>query len=170
MLTQLLRPKPGAKGQHLPARAHTRLCSDFQKIAAGDGGSVRQRGPSPPPPWCDACFEPLQDPDGGPLPAYPSGKTWDEPSGKTGSGKKFFHNIIDGSKVFRFFCRVGVKYQMRLMGLVPAHVHSWDPQRLPQCRYLQYPVFSLRIWDWKVQSTRRWKSNLKQYFKTMFVS
>ncbi|CAK9081080.1 unnamed protein product [Durusdinium trenchii] len=43
----------------------------------------------------DACA----DPDGGPLPAYPSGKTWDEPSGKTGSGKKFFHNIIDGSKV-----------------------------------------------------------------------
>ena len=36
---------------------------------------------------------------GGPFPAYPSGKTWDEPSGKTGSGKKFFHNIIDGSKV-----------------------------------------------------------------------
>eukprot|EP00439_Symbiodinium_sp_Y106_P086940 s8_g37.t1 len=43
------------------------------------------------------CFNP--DPDGGPFPAYPSGKTWDEPSGKTGSGKKFFHNIIDGSKV-----------------------------------------------------------------------
>ncbi|CAE7199486.1 osm1 [Symbiodinium sp. CCMP2592] len=40
-----------------------------------------------------------KDPDGGPFPAYPSGKTWDEPSGKTGSGKKFFHNIIDGSKV-----------------------------------------------------------------------
>eukprot|EP00913_Durusdinium_trenchii_P031615 g29605.t1 len=46
-----------------------------------------------------AFSSPLQDPDGGPLPAYPSGKTWDEPSGKTGSGKKFFHNIIDGSKV-----------------------------------------------------------------------
>jgi len=40
-----------------------------------------------------------KDPEGGPFPAYPSGKTWDEPSGKTGSGKKFFHNIIDGSKV-----------------------------------------------------------------------
>merc|ERR1711879_913082 len=26
-----------------------------------------------------------KDPDGGPLPAYPYGKTWDEPSGKTGS-------------------------------------------------------------------------------------
>jgi flavocytochrome c len=29
-----------------------------------------------------------KDPEGGPHPAYPSGKTWDEPSGKTGSGKK----------------------------------------------------------------------------------
>ena len=40
-----------------------------------------------------------KDPEGGPYPAYPSGKTWDEPSGKTGVGKKFFHNILDGSKV-----------------------------------------------------------------------
>merc|ERR1712193_285311 len=39
------------------------------------------------------------DPDGGSWPAYPSGKSWDEPSGKTGSGKKFYHNVIDGSKV-----------------------------------------------------------------------
>merc|ERR1712022_494 len=40
-----------------------------------------------------------KDPDGGPYPAYPSGKTWDEASGKTGSGKKFYHNQIPGSKV-----------------------------------------------------------------------
>merc|ERR1712167_387883 len=40
-----------------------------------------------------------KDPEGGPYPAYPSGKTWDEPSGKTGSGKKFYHNVIPGSKV-----------------------------------------------------------------------
>jgi len=39
-----------------------------------------------------------KDPDGGPFPAYPSGKSWDEPSGKTGAGKKFYHNIIPGSK------------------------------------------------------------------------
>merc|ERR1711998_214622 len=39
-----------------------------------------------------------KDPDGGPYPAYPSGKTWDEASGKTGSRKKFYHNIIPGSK------------------------------------------------------------------------
>merc|ERR1712061_957629 len=40
-----------------------------------------------------------KDPDGGSFPAYPSVKTWDEPSGKIGSGKKFFHNIIPGSAV-----------------------------------------------------------------------
>merc|ERR1719281_447287 len=35
-----------------------------------------------------------KDPDGGSWPAYPSGKSWDEASGKTGSGKKFYHNVI----------------------------------------------------------------------------
>merc|ERR1719299_396102 len=40
-----------------------------------------------------------KDPEGGPWPAYPSGKSWDEPSGKTGCGKKFYHNIIPGSRV-----------------------------------------------------------------------
>merc|ERR1712032_1007476 len=40
-----------------------------------------------------------KDPDGGSWPAYPSGKSWDEASGKTGSGKKFYHNIIPGSSV-----------------------------------------------------------------------
>eukprot|EP00971_Amphidinium_carterae_P275446 5465404-Amphidinium_carterae.1 len=40
-----------------------------------------------------------KDPDGGSWPAYPSGKSWDEASGKTGSGKKFYHNIIPGDKV-----------------------------------------------------------------------
>jgi len=40
-----------------------------------------------------------KDPDGGPHNAYPSGKSWDDASGKTGSGKKFYHNIIPGSAV-----------------------------------------------------------------------
>merc|ERR1712151_180646 len=40
-----------------------------------------------------------KDPDGGSWPAYPSGKCWDEPSGKTGSGKKFYANMLEGSKV-----------------------------------------------------------------------
>merc|ERR1712186_198341 len=51
----------------------------------------------------DAHFEAAKktekDPDGGSWPAYPSGKSWDEASGKTGSGKKFYHNTIPGSKV-----------------------------------------------------------------------
>merc|ERR1740127_260275 len=40
-----------------------------------------------------------KDPDGGSWPAYPNGKSWDDASGKTGSGKKFYHNIIPGSAV-----------------------------------------------------------------------
>merc|ERR1719261_1438339 len=40
-----------------------------------------------------------QNPDGGAWPAYPSGKSWDDASGPTGSGKKFYHNIIDRSQV-----------------------------------------------------------------------
>jgi len=40
-----------------------------------------------------------KDPEGGNLPAYPSGKSWHEASGKTGPGKKFYHNIIPGSQV-----------------------------------------------------------------------
>merc|ERR1712056_109763 len=40
-----------------------------------------------------------KDPDGGSWPAYPSGKSWDARSGPTGSGKKFYHNIIPGSAV-----------------------------------------------------------------------
>jgi len=46
-----------------------------------------------------ASLKQAQDPDGGSWPAYPSGKTWDEASGKTGSGKKFFHNVIKGADV-----------------------------------------------------------------------
>merc|ERR1719199_1360269 len=40
-----------------------------------------------------------KDPDGGSYPAYPSGKSWDARSGPTGSGKKFYHNLIQGSDV-----------------------------------------------------------------------
>jgi len=39
------------------------------------------------------------DPNGGPWPAYPSGKCWDETSGKTGSGKKFYANMLHPDKV-----------------------------------------------------------------------
>ena len=37
------------------------------------------------------------DPDGGPYPASPSGKSWEEASGKTGSGEKFYHKVISGA-------------------------------------------------------------------------
>merc|ERR1719362_708939 len=46
-----------------------------------------------------AAMKTEKDPDGGSYPAYPSGKSWDAASGKTGSGKKFYHNIIPGSAV-----------------------------------------------------------------------
>eukprot|EP00746_Dinoflagellata_sp_MGD_P157015 gnl/MRDRNA2_/MRDRNA2_86070_c0_seq6.p1 gnl/MRDRNA2_/MRDRNA2_86070_c0~~gnl/MRDRNA2_/MRDRNA2_86070_c0_seq6.p1 ORF type:complete len:692 (+),score=189.18 gnl/MRDRNA2_/MRDRNA2_86070_c0_seq6:73-2148(+) len=46
-----------------------------------------------------ASLKMAKDPEGGPWPAYPSGKSWDEASGKTGSGKKFYHNVIPGSQV-----------------------------------------------------------------------
>merc|ERR1712063_189453 len=39
------------------------------------------------------------EPDGGPYNAYPDGKSWDHASGKTGSAKKFFHNVLPGSAV-----------------------------------------------------------------------
>merc|ERR1719253_2381042 len=47
----------------------------------------------------DASKKMEKDPDGGPWPAYPNGKSWDDASGPTGSGKKFYHNVIPGSAV-----------------------------------------------------------------------
>ena len=44
-----------------------------------------------------ASLKMAQDPDGGPFPAYPSGKSWDKASGKKGSGKLFYHNVISGA-------------------------------------------------------------------------
>merc|ERR1711988_1416655 len=46
-----------------------------------------------------ASLKSAKDPEGGKWPAYPSGKSWDDASGPTGSGKKFYHNVIPGSKV-----------------------------------------------------------------------
>merc|ERR1719335_2009263 len=47
----------------------------------------------------EASQKTAKDPDGGPFPAYPSGKSWDARSGPTGSGKKFYHNVLPGDKV-----------------------------------------------------------------------
>ena len=41
----------------------------------------------------DPSLKTAEDPDGGPYPAYPSSKSWDEASGMTGSRKKFYHNV-----------------------------------------------------------------------------
>ena len=38
-----------------------------------------------------------KDPDGGPYPMYPNGKSWDEIPDKMSSRKKFFHNAISGA-------------------------------------------------------------------------
>jgi len=46
-----------------------------------------------------ASLKAAKDPEGGKWPAYPSGKSWDDASGPTGSGKKFYHNVIPGSQV-----------------------------------------------------------------------
>ena len=43
-----------------------------------------------------ASLKTTPDPHGGPVPACPSGKSWDEVSGKTGS-EKFYHNVISGA-------------------------------------------------------------------------
>ena len=55
-----------------------------------------------------ASWKTAQDPDGGPFPAYPSGKSWDEASVKTGSGKKFYHNVISGADLA--FCEASYSY------------------------------------------------------------
>lgn len=40
-----------------------------------------------------------ENPDGGPWAAYPDGKSWDEASGRTGAGKRFYKNVISGAQV-----------------------------------------------------------------------
>ena len=44
-----------------------------------------------------ASLKSAKDPDGEPYPAFASKKSWNEVSGKTGSGKKFYHNVISGA-------------------------------------------------------------------------
>ena len=55
-----------------------------------------------------ASLKTAQDPDVGPFPAYPCGKFWDEAPGKTGSGKKFYHNVISGADCAAQPYRVGL--------------------------------------------------------------
>ena len=46
---------------------------------------------------CRASLKTAKDRDGGPYTVYPSGKSWNETSAKTGSEKKFYHNVISGA-------------------------------------------------------------------------
>ena len=46
-----------------------------------------------------AASEKMKDPDGSPWRAYLWGKSWDEPRGKTGNGKKFYANCLQGGQV-----------------------------------------------------------------------
>ena len=63
-------------------------------------GCFRTRVPSKMPNLIEASYEvslkTAKDPDGGPCLAYPSGKSWDEVTGKMGSGK-FYHNVTSGA-------------------------------------------------------------------------
>ena len=45
---------------------------------------------------CQVSLKTVKNPDREPYPAYPSGKSWCEACGKTGSGKKFHHNVMSG--------------------------------------------------------------------------
>ena len=44
-----------------------------------------------------ASLKTVQDLDGGPFPAYHSGKSWDKTSEKTGLGKNFYHSVNSGA-------------------------------------------------------------------------
>ena len=46
---------------------------------------------------CQASLKSVKDPDGGPYSAFASDKSWNEASGKTGSEKKFYHNVSSGA-------------------------------------------------------------------------
>ena len=46
---------------------------------------------------CQTSLKTVKDPDRGPYPAYPSGKSWCEACGKMGSGQKFYHSVNPGA-------------------------------------------------------------------------
>jgi len=46
-----------------------------------------------------ASIKTAKDPEGGPWPAHPRGRSWDEPSGRTGAGKRYFRHVIRGAQV-----------------------------------------------------------------------
>ena len=55
-----------------------------------------------------ASVKTAEDPDGGPCTAFPSGKSWDETSDKTGLGKNFYHNVISRADFAARPCHVAI--------------------------------------------------------------
>ena len=87
-----------------------------------------------------ASWKTAQDPDGGPFSACPSGKSWDEASGKTGSGKKFYHNVISGASSRFLRCQLQLHRNKRDLQGFEFHCG----QRPGKCHETQGRVHSRR--------------------------
>ena len=92
-------------------------------------------------------FKTAQDPDGGPFPAYPSGKSWDNTSGKTGLGKKFYHSVYSGADFAVQPCYVAIVETLSEQQLVDCitvdsacndeltnNSFAFDKKRMPRAR------------------------------------
>ena len=112
-------------------------------------------------------------PDGGPYTAYPSGKAWDEASGKTGSRKKFYHNVISGADLVAqpyyvaivtpvIHCFMGGKIHQCWVRITSPFLPSTQLERLQEVctattdweSILCWIAWSLVVlWEWHVRST-----------------
>ena len=63
----------------------TALVEDMEEPVSKTPDSIRAHD--------QASLKTTRDPNGEPYPAFSSGKSWNEASGKTGSEKKFYHNV-----------------------------------------------------------------------------
>ena len=93
-------------------------CPGHESACLEDGGIDRTHQ--------QASLKAAADPDGGPYPPYPSEKSWDEASRKTGSGKKFCHNVISGAD----FAAQPTLRQLSFQGSITAWV-DWKLMRTP---------------------------------------
>ena len=82
--------------KHYTGRGVMKLHESGTALAEGMGVPVSKM-PDSIEAFCQASLKTSKDLDGGSYPSYPSGKSWYEASGKTGSGKKFYHNVISGA-------------------------------------------------------------------------
>ena len=65
--------------------------------------------------------------EGGPFPAYPACKSWDEASGETGPGKKFYPDAISGAD----FAAQPTMLQLSLQSSITAWA-AWKLMRIQQ--------------------------------------